>query len=155
MLSLAPNDPLDLATLASMLTDRTELSLVWPDARHPFHPEQWRGTLTASPRNRSYFILSDGEIIGHAALIDTDEPNVLSVSYLFIRVDHRNRGHGRRLMALLEDEAMNVPGITELRLRVRTYNPRAAHVYAASGFVVTEQDGTLQIMRKRLRDAFP
>jgi RimJ/RimL family protein N-acetyltransferase len=55
-------------------------------------------------------------------------------------------------MVLLEHEAMKVPGISALRLRVRTYNPRAAHVYEVMGFVVSEQDGTLQIMRKRLRD---
>lgn len=153
MLSLAPNDPLDLATLASLLTDRTELSLVWPDARYPFDAEQWRNTFTACPRNQSYLILSDGETIGHAALLETEEPNVLAVSYLFIRADHRNRGHGRQLMTLLEQEAAKIPDICGLRLRVRTYNPRAAHVYAASGFVVTEQDGTLQIMRKQLRTA--
>lgn len=152
MLSLARNDPLDLAILASLLTDKVELSLVWPDAAHPFDPDQWRATLTASARNQSYFVLCDGEIIGHAALLEIEEPDVLSVSYLFIRADHRNLGYGRQLMALLEHEAMKVPGISTLRLRVRTYNPRAAHVYEASGFVVSEQDGTLQIMRKRLRD---
>ncbi len=73
-----------------------------------------------------------------------------SVSYLFIRPDHRSRGYGRDLIALLENEARSVAGVTALRLRVRTYNPRAAHVYEASGFMVAEQEGTLQIMRKRL-----
>jgi [ribosomal protein S18]-alanine N-acetyltransferase len=153
MLSLTLNRPLDLATLASLLTDKAELSLVWPEARYPFDPEQWRNTLTASPRNQSYFVVSDGEVVGHAALLETEEPDVLAVSYLFIRTDHRNRGHGRQLMALLEHEATKVSGIGALRLRVRTYNPRAAHVYEASGFVVTERDGTLQIMRKRLGNA--
>ena len=133
-----------------MLTDKVELALVWPDAWHPFDHEQWRATLTSHPGNRSYFVRDNADVIGHAALLETVEPGVLSVSYLFIRADHRNRGHGRRLIALLEDEAMRMPGITALRLRVRTYNPRAAHVYEASGFVVTEQEGTLQIMRKRL-----
>src|SRR5688500_418946 len=102
MLSLAPNKPLDLATLASLLTDRAELALVWPDAVYPFHSEQWRSTLTAGARNQSYFVMFDGEIVGHAALLETEELDVLSVSYLFIRADHRNRGHGRRLMTLLE-----------------------------------------------------
>jgi ribosomal-protein-alanine N-acetyltransferase len=150
MIRLAPNQPLDLPRLASLLTDQAELALVWPDARHPFDHDQWRSTLTACPGNRSYFILSRDDVIGHAALLETDEHGVLSVSYLFIRPDHRSRGHGRELIALLEDEAKNFPGATALRLRVRTYNPRAAHVYEASGFVVTEQEGTLQIMRKPL-----
>ena len=152
MISLAPNKPLDLATLASLLTDRAELALVWPDAVYPFNSEQWRSTLTAGARNQSYFVMFDGEIIGHAALLETEELDVLSVSYLYIRADHRNRGHGRRLMTLLEHEATKISGITALRLRVRTYNPRAAHIYEASGFVVTEQEGTLRIMRKQLPD---
>ena len=150
MLTLALNNPLDLRRLASLLTDQVELALVWPDARHPVDHEQWRATVTSHPGNRSYFVRDNDDVIGHAALLETVEPGVRSVSYVFIRADHRNRGHGRPLVALLEDEAMRMPGITALRLRVRTYNPRAAHVYEASGFVVTEQEGTLQIMRKRL-----
>jgi RimJ/RimL family protein N-acetyltransferase len=150
MLTLALNSPLDLTRLASLLNDKAELALVWPDARHPFDHEQWRARLTSHPGNRSYFVRDNDDVIGHAALLETVEPGVLSVSYVFIRADHRNRGHGRRLIALLEDEAMRMPGIAALRLRVRTYNPRAAHVYEASGFTVTEQEGTLQIMRKRL-----
>jgi hypothetical protein len=33
---------------------------------------------------------------------------------------------------------------------VRTYNPRAVHLYEAAGFAKAEQDGTLLIMRKPL-----
>ena len=150
MIRLVPNQPLDLPRLASLLTDQAELALVWPDAKHPFDHDQWRKTLTARPGNRSYFIVTQQEVIGHAALLETDEQGVLSVSYLFIRPDHRSRGYGRDLIALLENEARSVAGVTALRLRVRTYNPRAAHVYEASGFMVAEQEGTLQIMRKRL-----
>jgi hypothetical protein len=35
MLGLVPNDPLDLPALESLLSDRDELFLVWPDARFP------------------------------------------------------------------------------------------------------------------------
>jgi hypothetical protein len=40
--------------------------------------------------------------------------------------------------------------VRALRLRVRTYNPRAMHLYEAAGFATAEQDGTLVIMRKSL-----
>jgi RimJ/RimL family protein N-acetyltransferase len=102
------------------------------------------------PGNRSYFVADDDEIIGHAALQETDEPRVPAMSSLFIRADRRGRGFGRELVALLEAEARKSPGVQALKLRVRTYNPRAMHLYQAAGFALTERDGTLVMMRKHL-----
>jgi RimJ/RimL family protein N-acetyltransferase len=150
MLALVLNTPLDLAPLRALLSDRDELYLVWPDATYPFDERQWRELLLSRPGNRSYFVAIDGAIVGHSALLETDEPHVYAISYLFIRPDQRGRGFGKELMSLIEIEARNIPGIQALRLRVRTYNPRAAHVYAAAGFVGEQQDGTLVIMRKSL-----
>jgi [ribosomal protein S18]-alanine N-acetyltransferase len=150
MLSLVANRPLDLVTLGDLLSDKDELFLVWPEAKFPFDPEQWRERLLARPGNRSYFVADDGEIIGHAALQETDEPHVPSMSYLFIRQDRRGHGLGRELIALLEAEARKIAGVQALKLRVRTYNPRAMHLYEAAGFAKAEQDGTLVLMRKRL-----
>ena len=70
------------------------------------------------------------------------------MSYLFIRPDRRGRGFGRELIPLLEAEAREIPEVRALKLRVRTYNPRAIHLYEASGFAQAEQDGTLVLMRK-------
>ena len=150
MLSLLANHPLDLPTLGQLLSDKDELYLVWPDAKFPFDPAQWRERLLSRPGNRSYFVANGGEIIGHAALLYTDEPNTLAVSYLFIRPDRRGRGFGRELIPLLEAEARQSPEVRALKLRVRTYNPRALHIYETSGFVRSEQDGTLVLMRKEL-----
>jgi [ribosomal protein S18]-alanine N-acetyltransferase len=150
MLELIPNDRLDLATLGALLSDREDVFLVWPEARFPFDGEQWREKLTSHASNRSYFVSYAREIIGHGALLQTHEPHVLALSYLFIRADPRGKGFGGELMALLEHEASRVSGISGLMLRVRTYNPRAKHLYEASGFVATEQDGSLIIMRKTL-----
>lgn len=148
MINLVPNAPLDLLTLEALLADRDELFLVWPDARFPFDREQWREALSRDG-NRSYFIALDGNKIGHAALLQTDEPQTLAVSYLYIRADQRGRGFGRELMALLEAEGRKL-GARALRLRVRSYNPRAAHVYESSGFARSDQDGTRITMRKSL-----
>src|SRR5262245_4074686 len=141
MLSLVLNDPLDLLMLECLLSDRDELFLVWPDARFPFDWAQWRDMLLSRIGNRSYFVVFDGEIIGHAALLQTDEPQTLAVSYLYIRAERRGRGFGRELMALLEAEARKL-GARALRLRVRSYNPRASHVYESSGFAMSDQEGT-------------
>lgn len=148
MLSLAPNDPLDLLTLESLLSERDELFLVWPDARFPFDAAQWRETLSPTGHG-SYFVMFDGKTIGHAALLQTDEPQTLSVSYLYIRADQRGRGFGKELMAMLEAES-RVLGARSLRLRVRSYNPRASRVYEGADFVADHQDGSLIIMHKAL-----
>jgi RimJ/RimL family protein N-acetyltransferase len=150
VLNLLSNDPIDLVTLSTLLTDKDDLFLVWPEARLPFDPEQWREKLQSRPGNRSYFVAYNDEIIGHAALLETDDPHVLAVSYLFIRPRHRGRGFGTGLIRLLEDEARKISGTQALRLRVRTYNPRAIRVYEASGFVASEQEGTLLVMRKTI-----
>jgi ribosomal-protein-alanine N-acetyltransferase len=147
--SLVPNAPLDLLTLEALLSDRDELFLVWPDARFPFDREQWRETLLSRDGNRSYFIALDGNKIGHAALLRTDESQTLAVSFLYIRAEQRGRGFGRELMALLEAEGRKL-GARALRLRVRSYNPRASHVYESSGFAMSDQDGALITMRKSL-----
>ena len=150
MLSLAANHPLDLVSLGQLLADRDDLFLVWPDARYPFDAEQWRQRLTAHPGNRSYFVVHDGDIIGHAALLKTDEPHVLAMSYLFIRPDRRGRGLGTELVGLIEDEARKIADVQALRSLDAIYNPRAIHLYEAKGFAKAEQDGTLVIMRKAL-----
>jgi ribosomal-protein-alanine N-acetyltransferase len=150
MLTLVPNAPLVLAMLGALLIDRNELFLVWPEAKFPFDREQWGERLLSRSGNRSYFLALDGRIVGHAALLETDEPQVRALSFVFITPDQRARGFGRELVALLEMEAVTVLGTRTLRLRARTYNPRAIQLYEKSGFVTLEQDGRLVIMRKVL-----
>jgi [ribosomal protein S18]-alanine N-acetyltransferase len=149
MIKLVANDPLDLDRLAALLVDQDDLRLVWPDARFPFDREQWRERLSSHPANRSYLAALDGNVIGHVALLGTDEAQALAVSYVFVDRSYRGRGLGMQLIALVETEARTL-GARALRLRVRTYNPRARRVYEAAGFVQGEQDGTLIIMRKPL-----
>lgn len=151
MISLRSNVPLDLVTLGSLLADKGDLSLVWPEASFPFDPDQWRATLTSRSGNRSFFVVRDGQIIGHAALLETEETGVLAVSYLYIRAEKRGQGLGHSLMMLIEEKAQKIVGTNALRLKVRTYNPRAAHVYEANGILPVRREGTLIIMRKQLK----
>jgi len=149
MIKLVFNDPLDLDRLAALLVDQDDLLRVWPEARFPFDREQWRERLWSHSRNRSYFVALDGRTIGHVALLQTDEAQTLAVSYAFIDRPYRGRGLGMQLMALVELEARRL-GARALRLRVRTYNPRARRVYEAAGFTESDQIDTLIIMRKPL-----
>jgi GNAT superfamily N-acetyltransferase len=88
-------------------------------------------------------------MIGHVALLQTDEAETLAVSYAFIDQQHRGHGLGMQLMALVELEARRL-GARALRLRVRTYNPRARRVYEAAGFTQSDQADTLIVMHKPL-----
>lgn len=152
MISLEPNEPLQLPRLRDLLRDRQELFLVWPDAHFPFDASQWRQALTARPGHRSYFVMQQERTIGHGALLESDEPHVMTLSYLYIAPDCRGQGHGRDLVGLLEAEARARPSTTALRLRVRIYNARALYIYRACGFRQSERHGNLVIMRKELRD---
>jgi [ribosomal protein S18]-alanine N-acetyltransferase len=149
MVKLILNDPPDLDRLRALLFDRDDLLLVWPEAKFPFDQEQWREKLLSHPGNRSYFVALDSEIVGHAALLQTEEARTFAVSYVFVNRQYRGRGLGTRLMALVELEAKKHRA-RALRLRVRTYNPHARRVYEAAGFSESDQTGTLVIMRKQL-----
>ena len=153
-MELVLNDPPDVDRLGELLSNKDDLLLVWPEARFPFDREQWRERLSLLPGNRSYFVALDGETIGHVALLETEEARTLAVSFVFVKPQHRGRGFGTELMALVELEAMTL-GAGALRLRVRTYNPRARRVYEAVGFVQSEQTDTLVIMRKQLTNSEP
>jgi len=149
MVKLILNNPPDFDRLGALLFDKDDLLLVWPEARFPFDREQWRERLSLHPGNRSYFVALDGQTIGHVALLETDEARTFAVSYVFIKPQYRGRGLGMQLMTLVELEAKKL-GARALRLRVRTYNPRAHRVYEAAGFAQSNQTGTLVIMRKQL-----
>ena len=148
-MKLVLNNPLDFDRLGALLSDKDDLLLVWPEARFPFDREQWRERLLLHAGNRSYFVALDGHTIGHVALLQTDEARTLAVSYVFVKLQYRGRGLGTQLMTLVELEAKKL-GACALRLRVRTYNPRARRVYEAAGFAQSDQTGTLVIMRKQL-----
>jgi [ribosomal protein S18]-alanine N-acetyltransferase len=149
VLELVLNNPPDVDRLGVLLSDKDDLLLVWPEAKFPFDREQWRERLSLLPGNRSYFVALDGETIGHVALLETEEARTLAVSFVFVKPQQRGRGLGVELMTLVELEAGRL-GARALRLRVRTYNPRARRVYEAVGFVQSEQTDTLVIMRKQL-----
>jgi [ribosomal protein S18]-alanine N-acetyltransferase len=149
MMKLVLNDPPDFDKLGALLIDKNDLLLVWPEAKFPFDREQWRDRLLSHPENRSYFVTLDGQTIGHVALLETEELQTLAVSYVFVERQHRGRGRGAQLMALVEQEARRL-GAGALRLRVRTYNPRARRVYEAAGFIQSDQADTLVTMRKHL-----
>ena len=148
-LRLSRYDASELSWLAAMLSDAHDLKLVWPDARFPFDAAQWRERLTRSQGNEYYRVRRGDEVIGHAALLETEQPDTMSVSFLYLTPAHRGAGLGFQLLAAVEARARE-RNVRALRLRVRTYNPRARHIYRKAGFLEIERDDTLVVMGKEL-----
>lgn len=146
-LRLVANQPLDVGPLGEMLADAEDLKLVWPDAIVPFDAEQWRTRLSDHPEHVSFWVEATGERVGHVALLATEEMGVWAASYIYLAPSVRGRGLAADLMTAIEGEARNRGG-SAMRLRVRSYNPRAIAVYTRAGYAPAARDGTLIIMRK-------
>jgi RimJ/RimL family protein N-acetyltransferase len=153
MLELVENSPLDVAALGSLICDRDDLRLVWPEARWPFDPDQWSKVLSPEEGHLSFFVQRDERVIGHVALRRSEEEGTYSVSFLFVRPELRSRGIGQQVVGLLDEYARTKLDAGKLNLHVRTYNERALQCYSKCGFSEESRDGTLVTMSKSLTEA--
>lgn len=78
------------------------------------------------------WVLDDGDdALGYAVLsVAADEAHILNVC---VSPDHQRRGHGRRLLRALVQQA-RMRGAARLFLEVRPSNPNAMALYVAEGF---------------------
>jgi RimJ/RimL family protein N-acetyltransferase len=148
---LVENIPVDTHAIANLIKGKNDLFLVWPAANYPFDHGQWLEALNLDEGNRSFFIYDDRELIGHAALRRTEIEGMYALWYLYLLPGIRSKGLGARMMALLEDYAMEKLSARELVLRTRTYNPGAVRCYEKAGFKEFNRDGTLIHMSKVLK----
>ena len=144
------SSPLDTSKIASLISTKDDLFLVWPIAIWPFDHRQWAEVLDPGKGNVSFIIREGSKSIGHAALLNKGVPDTYSVSFLYLLADYRFQGVGRSMIAALEDYAMCTFGAKRLRLVVRDYNPKALKCYLHCGFKETGRDGTLISMEKDL-----
>jgi RimJ/RimL family protein N-acetyltransferase len=149
-MELVENSPLDISRIASLVSTRDDLFLVWPMAKWPFDKQQWEDALDPAKGNVSFIVREGGKSVGHAALRNKGEPETYMVSFLYLLPAYRSRGMGRRMVAALEGYAMRRFGVKRLRLVVRDYNPRALKCYLHCGFKETGRDGTRIDMQKDL-----
>jgi ribosomal protein S18 acetylase RimI-like enzyme len=149
-MELVENSPVDTGKIASLISTRDDLFLVWPIAKWPFDRQQWEDALDPAKGNVSFIVREGGKSVGHAALRNKGEPDTYVVSFLYLLPAYRSRGMGRRMVAALEGYAMRRFGVNRLRLVVRDYNPRALKCYRHCGFKETGRDGTLITMEKEL-----
>ncbi len=150
---LVENRPLDLDTLAELLGDRDDLSLVWPAARYPFDANQWREALDPAEGHISFWVAEGDATFGHAALCATQTPGCYAVSYLYLRRNLRGQGRGRRLLGLLEGYARDQLRAHTLTLVVRDDNHQGVRCYGGYGFRPMAKEGSLISMSKLVSPA--
>ena len=74
----------------------------------------------------------DGDLIGCAGLRRHDDETV-ELKRMFVRAEHRRRGHARRLLAALEDHARTM-GYQRLALETGLAQPEAIALYESAGY---------------------
>lgn len=148
---LLENIPLDTQVIASLISDREDLLLVWPVAKWPFDHDQWREVLDPDAGNKPFLVYEGKQLIGHAALRKTEESDVYTVSYLYLLPRLRSQGLGETLIGLLEQYATENLSAKKLVLVARTYNPMALKCYTKCGFQEYSREETLIKMSKMLQ----
>jgi RimJ/RimL family protein N-acetyltransferase len=148
---LVENIPLDTQAIASLISDREDLHLVWPKAKWPFDHDQWREVLDPDAGNKPFLVFEGGQLIGHAALRKTEESDVYAVSFLYLLPRLRSQGLGENIIGLLEQYATEKLSAKKLTLVARAYNPMALRCYTKCDFKEYSREATLIRMSKVLR----
>ena len=101
-----------------------------------------------------WVLTEDGAVVGVAVLQFNEDH--LFIETIAIAPSHQGRGHGRRLLDFVEDEARR-RGYDETRLHMHLTMTRNIALYRKRGYTEyarTEEDGYHRVyLRKRLRDA--
>ncbi len=150
-LTLRRNAPFDLAPLAAILTDRDDLALVNPNAKHPFDPLEWQEKWLAEPDDESFYILDGaGHEVGFFALRVGVGPEVRHLTYVFVTEEARG-GVGARMAELVEQAARELGALT-VTLKVETDNAPALNAYLGAGYEELSRRGGMATMRLDLGD---
>lgn len=95
-----------------------------------------------TPYARCFFIVLDEQRIGYVSASYGFSIEVGGLDFfldeLFLEAAWQGRGLGRQVLALIEDEVRRLGG-RRLCLEAELHNPRAAHLYASSGYVEHER----------------
>jgi len=140
------NAPFDLFPLSRMLTDPEDLSVVNPNAKHPFDPLEWQEKWLAEPDDASFYIVDQADRdVGFFALRVGVGPEVRHLTYLYLDPDLRG-GAGARMAALVEDAARSLQALT-VTLKCELDNAPALNAYRAAGYEELSQRGGMATMR--------
>ncbi len=149
-MKIVENNPLNTAILEKMFSDPEDLSLVWPVAHWPFDHGQWQQVLDPDKGAISFLVYEGETLIGHGALDRAEDPATRMVRFLFIAPEHRSKGAGQGMIALLEEYARDKLGAKRLKLKVRSFNNRAMRCYEKCGFTEFFREDTRVMMGKNI-----
>lgn len=141
---------LDLELLSALYSDREDLLLAWPKAKHPFCKNQWREWFEEGPQRESFsLVLYDGTVpIGHCAVAAYKEaPGVVYLCFLIIKKSHRGEGAGKVLVQKSCDFVKKRLKKKAVYLMVDKDNVDAWHCYKKSGFFHVDGQGTLRLKK--------
>lgn len=103
--------------------------------------ERWRGRL-AIPGSYNIVAMLDGEPVGMASGVPTDEAGVVELISMYVTPSGRGRGVGDHLVRAVEQWARQV-GAGTVRLAVVEDNGNARALYRRNGFRETGAPGDL------------
>ncbi|MGF1570494.1 MAG: GNAT family N-acetyltransferase [Nodosilinea sp.] len=125
-------------------TQATDLPFVMGAERHPSNQGyigQWsleRHNAAIASDDEAHFILvrpADEARVGYAILVGlTESPHNLLLKRIV--VTEKGRGYGRAALRQLKTLAFETCNAHRLWLDVKTFNPRARHLYDSEGFVL-------------------
>ena len=85
-----------------------------------------------------YLLVAEGESVGMGGLRKLSD-DVARIMWMYIRTDHRGRGHGRRMFDRLVEDGRKF-GYSKLQLRAPKFGKAALHIYKSTGFKEIEED---------------
>lgn len=145
-LTLRRNRERDLAPLARLLTDETDLRLVNPSAGHPFDPLEWQEKWLGDLHDESFYVLDDqGREIGFFAMRVGIGPEVRHLTYVFLEEAARG-GAGADLARLIEQAGRDLDALS-ITLKVETDNAPARNLYLSAGYEELSQRDGMATMR--------
>ncbi|WP_135506006.1 GNAT family N-acetyltransferase [Roseovarius aestuariivivens] len=148
-LTLHHNRWKDLGALAEMLQDKDDLTLVNPQASHPFDEGEWQRKWLGELDDESFYIRDeDGRDVGFFALRVGIGPEVRHLTYVYVIPEMRG-GTGEELAQLAEDAAREL-GALSITLKVELDNEPALNLYRKSGYEELSRRDGMATMRRDL-----
>jgi ribosomal protein S18 acetylase RimI-like enzyme len=146
-LTIRPQEHGEYEPLERLLADADDLSLVNPQAKHPFDALEWRERWLNEPDDASFFVLDvdSRREVGFFALRVGVGPEVRHLTYVFVEEGARG-GAGRQIAALVEDAARRL-GALSVTLKVELENEPALAAYRAAGYEELSRRSGMATMR--------
>ncbi len=147
--TLHRNQSKDLAPLARLLEHEADLTLVNPQASHPFDPGEWQTKWLNEMDDESFYLRDEtGQDVGFFALRVGVGPEVRHLTYVF--VEERMRGGSGEELARLAENAARDLGALSITLKVELDNEPALNLYQKSGYEELSRRGGMATMRRDL-----